>query len=75
VYAAKGLFEIDEVNCKGLLELLELFKNIPKSKDLFAAGSAIAEACLFLPKMAVDLGISCGLGSPCKIFYLEPTVQ
>jgi len=48
VYAVKGLFEIDEVNCKGLLELFALFKYIPKSKDLFVAGSAIAEACLFL---------------------------
>jgi len=55
VYAVKGLFEIDEVNCKGLLELLALFKNIPKSKDLFVAGSAIAEACLFRPEMVVDL--------------------
>jgi len=48
VYAVKGLFEIDEVNCKGPLELLALFKNIPKGKDLFVAGSAITEACLFL---------------------------
>ena len=56
MYAVKGLFEIDKVNCKGLLELLALFKYISKSKDLLLAGSAIAEACLFLPKMAVDLG-------------------
>ena len=56
MYAVKGLFEIDEVNCKGLLELLALFKYIPKSEDLFVAGSATAEACLFLSKMAVVLG-------------------
>ena len=56
MYAVEGLFQIDEVNCKGLLELLSLFKYIPKSKDLFVAGSAIAEAYVFLQKMAVDLG-------------------
>ena len=44
MYAVKGLFEIDEVNYKGLLELLALFKYIPKSKDLFVADIPVLAA-------------------------------
>ena len=60
MYAVKGLFEIDEVNCKGLLELLALFKYIPKSKDLFVAG-------------LVEKGIYKANETAVKLFNVGPT--